>query len=88
MRQCLEAHYAHDGRGRIKALNQWDGGITSRLYLGCTSEGNLWRFRADAPNDLADDLQALREQEPGANGLAREPMGEFCFLCLEDLAIN
>lgn len=71
MQQRVEAHYIHDDRGRIISINQWDGGMAPRFYLGRTAAGNLWRFRADLPNEFVAELQALCEQEPVVSELTR-----------------
>lgn len=82
MRQRIEAHYKHDQRGRIESINQWDGGMAPRFYFGHTGEGNLWRFRADIPDDLAAKLQTLCEQEPVANERAWAPRYQEAYLRL------
>ena len=74
MHMRVEAMYTHDDRSRIKSINQWDGGVAPRFYLGRTSVSSLWRLRADLPDDLAEKLRALCDNEPGANELTRAPM--------------
>lgn len=71
MQKRIAAHYLHDGRGRIQSINQWDGGTAPRFYLGRTAAGNLWRFRADLPDELVAELQALCAEEPAVNELTR-----------------
>ena len=71
MHQRLEAHYSRDERGRITSINQWDGGTAPRFYLGRTPAGNLWRFRADLPDALVAELQALCAEEPVVDELTR-----------------
>ena len=40
----------------------------ARLFLGRTTEGNVWRFRADLPDELCEQLKMLCADEP--------PLGE------------
>ena len=67
----VEALYIHDERMRMVAINQWDGGIAPRFFLGRTSAGNVWRFRADLPSKLVNELERLCLEEP--ERLTQEP---------------
>ena len=70
MRLHVEALYAHDDRSRIEAINQWNGGVAPRFFLGRTKAGNLCRLRTDVPDDLAAELENLCNDEPLTNELA------------------
>lgn len=48
------------------------GGPAPRLFLGRTPEGNLWRFRADLPELLIQELEALCRDEAVGEELHRE----------------
>lgn len=37
---------------------------TPRLYLGRTRAGNVWRFRADVPENIVKELNGLCADEP------------------------
>lgn len=70
-RELMDIHvralFTHDARSRLLCVNEpWsDGGDSApRLFLGRTSEGCLWRFRADLPATLTDELAALCADEP------------------------
>lgn len=74
MRRRVEAQFRHDERSRIVSINQRDGGVAPRFYLGRTSAGALCRFRDDLPDDLADELRQRCEDEPVANAFAQMPV--------------
>ena len=69
MRSRIEAMYVHDERLRMTAVNQWDGGIVPRFYLGRSAYGNLWRFRIDVPDDLAEEIASVCKTEPVSTSL-------------------
>jgi GNAT superfamily N-acetyltransferase len=62
----VRALFTHDARSRIVSVNQpWGGAAPApRLFLGRTRAGNVWRFRADLPDTLAAELEALCADEP------------------------
>lgn len=62
----VRALFTHDARSRLLSVNEpWGGGGPApRLFLGRTREGCLWRFRADLPAALTDELEALCADEP------------------------
>lgn len=79
-RELLEVHvralFRHDARGRLLFVNEpWGGTPTPapRLFLGRTRAGNLWRFRADLPEALVEELEALCADEPSDAGPRDEP---------------
>jgi hypothetical protein len=73
MRARIEAQFRHDERSRIVSINQWNGGVAPRFYLGRTPGGTVCRFRDDVPDDLADQLLTLGNDEPLSNSFARMP---------------
>ena len=74
MRMHVEALYTHDKRSRIESVNQWDGGVVPRFFLGRTRAGNLWRFRSDLPNGLVEELEVLCIDEPNPEELSKAPV--------------
>ena len=70
----VRALFRHDARSRLLTVNEPDGGGPApRLFFGRTREGNLWRFRADLPESLVGELEALCLDEPPAAELQGEP---------------
>ncbi len=65
MQHHVQALYVHNEQGRITTINQWDGGSVPRFFLGRTSMGNVWCFRADLPEQLVNELTALCLEETG-----------------------
>ena len=78
-RELLELHvralFTHDARGRLLRVNEpWGGASPApRLFLGRARAGNLWRFRADLPDALAEELGALCADEPADEELRGAP---------------
>jgi RimJ/RimL family protein N-acetyltransferase len=69
-----QALFTHDAQGRLLSLNEPGGGDPApRLFLGRTRQGNLWRFRADLPAFLVQELEVLCEEEPVREELHRPP---------------
>jgi RimJ/RimL family protein N-acetyltransferase len=61
----VQTLFTHDVHSRLLLVNEpGGGGPAPRLFLGRTAEGNLWRFRADLPKLLIQELEALCMDEP------------------------
>ncbi|MGH9767486.1 MAG: GNAT family N-acetyltransferase [Blastocatellia bacterium] len=61
----VQALFVHDANSRLLFINEpGGGGPAPRLFLGRTRTGNLWRFRADLPASLIEELEALCVDEP------------------------
>lgn len=61
----VQALFTHNAHGRILCVNEPAGTDPApRLFLGRTPEGNLWRFRADLPESLIEQLEVLCRDEP------------------------
>ncbi len=67
------ARYTHDAAGRLLRVNEQDGDLAPRFFLGLTLAGNLWRCRHDLPPDLVRDLERLAAEEPVAADLRDRP---------------
>jgi hypothetical protein len=61
----VQTLFTHDRHSRLLLINEpGGGGSAPRLFLGRTAEGNLWRFRADLPELLIQEIEALCMDEP------------------------
>ncbi len=61
----VQASFIHDAHSRRLFVNEpGGGGVAPRLFLGRTRAGNLWRCRADLPEILIEELEALCVDEP------------------------
>lgn len=61
----VQTLFTHDAHSRLLRVNEpGGGGPAPRLFLGKTAAGNLWRFRADLPEPLTQELEALCVDEP------------------------
>jgi hypothetical protein len=71
----VRALFTHDARARLLSVNEpWgEGPPAPRLFFGRTRAGNLWRFRADVPEALARELEALCADEPVSAELSGAP---------------
>ena len=70
----VQALFIHDANSRLLLVNEPDGGGPApRLYLGRTRTGNLWRFRADLPSSLVQELEALCANEPAPAEFSAAP---------------
>ncbi len=70
----VRALFRHDARGRLLSVNEpWGEAPAPRLFFGRTCGGNLWRLRADLPEGLAAELEALCADEPSGAGLLGAP---------------
>src|SRR5687767_6849341 len=58
MRLHVDALYTHDAGGRLLAVNDRNGAIAPRFFLGRTANGNAWWFRHDVDPAVANDLAA------------------------------
>jgi hypothetical protein len=65
MHMHVRVLFTHDEHLRLTAVNQWNGGIVPRFFLGHTMLGNVWRFRADLPERLVKELELLCREEAG-----------------------
>jgi len=66
--------FTHDAESRILFVNEPDsvGAPAPWLFLGRTRAGNVWRFHADLPESLTQELDLLCADEPTVNTEFRE----------------
>jgi len=64
MQLAVDVLFTHDARGRIVRVNEPDGDVAPRFYLGRTKDGNIWRVRHDLPEAVVAQLEALASSEP------------------------
>lgn len=71
----VRALFTYDARSRLLFVNEPGGGEVPapRLFFGRTPAGNLWRFRADLPEILIEELEALCADEPVGEELQSAP---------------
>ena len=70
----VQALFTHDAHSRLLFVNEPGGRAPApRLFFGRTRAGNLWRFRADLPESLIEELEALCADEPLGQEFHRTP---------------
>jgi GNAT superfamily N-acetyltransferase len=71
----IRALFTHDNRSRLLFVNEPDSAVipASRLFLGRMRAGNVWRFRADLPEKICDELNRLCADEPTVGTEFNEP---------------
>lgn len=76
--------FTHDERSRLLAVNEPGGvGAPATRMLFCRARTcNLWRFRADLPDALVEELEALCADEPVGSEFESAPLhaGEYARL--------
>jgi len=71
----VRALFTHDTGSRLLFVNEPDNAVTPapRLFLGRTRAGSVWRFHADLPDKLCEELNVLCAGEPPVNAEFNEP---------------
>lgn len=71
----VRALFTHNSESRLLFVNEPDGASmpAPRLFLGRTRAGNVWRFHADLPQRLVEELDALCADEPPSDVEFEEP---------------
>jgi hypothetical protein len=60
----VDALYRTDQNGRLVGTNEWDNRMPPRFHLMRTTEGPIFRCRADVPDNVVRSLATLCDQEP------------------------
>lgn len=63
MSLVANALFTHDAASRMVRVNEPDGDVAPRFFLGRTRDGHVWRFRTDLPDDVVSSLTTLCERE-------------------------
>ena len=72
----VQALFTQNSESRLLFVNEPGGTTTaraSRMFLGRTRAGNVWRFRTDLPENLCEELAALCADEPVVEEFGDEP---------------
>jgi hypothetical protein len=78
MRLEMAAGFTYDARGRVLLSNEPHvpgRRPAQRVYLGRTRHGHVVRFRADVPNDVAEQIAEIVAREPTDGDLQTPPIG-------------
>ena len=75
MRLHVETLFTHTPEGRMVRVNEPQGRIAPRFFLGRTAHGNEWRFRYDLPDALVQELEAVCSAEPAGGEFLFTPYG-------------
>lgn len=81
-KELLDVHaralFTHDERSRLVSVNEPGGGAAPapRIFFCRARAFNFWRFRADIPQTLAEELGALCADEPVGARLDGAPRHE------------
>jgi hypothetical protein len=61
MRIHVRALFTQNSESRLLFINEPDNAVlpAPRIFLGRTRVGNVWRFRADLPESLVQELDSL-----------------------------
>ena len=65
--------FTHDPHNRIVTINEPDGDIAPRFFLGRTMAGPICRFRHDVPLDIVTELAGWVAREPIQQDLHEPP---------------
>ena len=58
MRLHVEALFVHDAEQRMTRVNEPNGALAPRFFLGRTADGVMLRFRYDVDQSVREELQA------------------------------
>ncbi len=75
MRAHVDALFTYDAAGRMLRVNDPEGKVAPRLYVGRTVHGVELRCRYDVDDELAQALAAVALSEPGEDALCVSPYG-------------
>ena len=84
----IRALYVHDEQTRLISINDWQGGVAPRFFLGRTQQGNIWQFRNDLPEELRDELTELCQTEPLTTSKRPKHEAEYVRILSENAPIN
>lgn len=74
MRIHVEALYTRDEHGDLVRVNEPNGGVAPRFFLGRTTHGDLWWFRHDVAPDVRAELEAVIRGDTSTLGALESPI--------------
>jgi hypothetical protein len=74
MRMHVEALFTRDARGDLVRVNEPNGAIAPRFFLGRTRDGAMWWFRHDVPPDVRAELEAAIRVAEGQGSAIDTPI--------------
>ena len=74
MRLHVEALLTHDALGQLARVNEPNGAVAPRFFLGSTPSGIVLRFRADLSIAIRQDLERIARELSTAGGDALAPI--------------
>ena len=80
MERQVRTLFRHDETGGLAAINEVTTETAPRLFVGRTSEGNIWRVRHDLPSSLVATLNEILVTEPITDDLQEPPVSFQCLL--------
>ena len=63
MRLHIEALFTHDANGDMVRVNEPNGGVAPRFFLGRTAEGVALRFRHDVDRAIRRQIETACEKQ-------------------------
>jgi hypothetical protein len=74
MRLHAEALFTHDRAGDLVRVNEPNGAVAPRFFLGRTTHGDMWRFRHDVASDVRAELEAAIRAELREGSAVESPI--------------
>lgn len=76
----IDTLYRTDGKGRLVSTNEWDTRPPPRFHLMRTRQGAIFRWRADLPQQIVEDLSQLGREEKCEASFDRLPALDELYL--------
>ena len=74
MRVHVEALFTHDGHGDLVRVNEPNGAVAPRFFLGRTTHGDMWWFRHDVAPDTRAELEAAIRADKRQGSVVDSPI--------------
>ena len=74
MRIHVEALFTRDDHGDLVRVNEPNGSVAPRFFLGRTTDGDMWWFRHDVAPDVRAELEAAIRGNGGPTNAIESPI--------------
>lgn len=74
MRVHVEALFTRDAQGDLVRVNEPNGSLAPRFFLGRTARGDRWWFRHDVAPDVRAEIEAAIHADKGQRGGIASPI--------------